>query len=118
MMGILKVMVSFIHFKFFIETKSKLIQTEINRVAKYLTNPDEWKDECEILFFLCQNKKLLGKELSLGLNLEEIKTKKKALQNLIDENILRQTSTEYSGKITEFHSPKYALAVKNMLTKY
>jgi len=36
------------------------------------------------------------------------------LKNLIDENIVLQTSTLDKGKISEFHSPKYVLAVKNV----
>ena len=98
------------------ETKSKLIQHEINKVGKYLQKPESQKDECELLSFLADHKKL-DNESALGRNVEEIKRKEKALQKLIEENIVRQSSTLDKGKISEFYSPKYALAVKKMLKK-
>ena len=91
-----------------------LINKELDSVAKYLDSPKIYKDECEILVFLAKNKKLRN-GIFLGDDAEVNKRKSDALRNLIDENIVRKTSTLDKGKFCEFHSPKYDLAVKRLM---
>ena len=107
----------FIVFSIFIETKLILINKELDSVAKYLKAPKKYKDECEILFFLAKNKKLDNEEIFEVEDAEVNKRKTDVLQNLINENIVRKTSTLDEGKIFEFHSPKYDLAVKRFMIK-
>ena len=115
----MKVMVIFIsYFNIYIETKSYLIQHEIDAVSKYLMDPFTWKYEVQILSFLIEHKEQnLNDELIREPNVEVIERKMKALKNLIDDNIVRKTSTLDRGKISELHSPKYALALKKLLKK-
>lgn len=105
-----------IHFLIFIVTKSKLIQPETKKIVKYLENPKDWINECEILFFLLEKKKLHN-ELFLNENINVNKLKRKVLNNLIKENIIRQSSSIDKGRIFEFHSPKYVLAIKKYVKK-
>ena len=78
--------------------------------------PVQWEYECLILNYLHKNQKLKN-ELTQGKNVEEAHRILNALKNLIDNNIVRQTSTVDQGKIYELHSPKYALALKKLLEK-
>lgn len=93
-----------------------LIESELDIVGKYLIAPKDWKDEYEIIVFLAKNKTLQNEIFEEG-DVEVNKRKRAVLKKLIHENIVRKTSTKKQGKICEFHSPKFALAVKNFKIK-
>jgi len=68
------------------------------------------------LSFLIQHKKL-DNELYLGQSVEVINRKMEALQNLIDENIVKQTSTLNQGKISEFPLQNMSWLPKILINK-
>ena len=87
-----------------------LLQNEIKMIEKYLRDKSTWKHEIEILLLLFNHKKIKN-DFFQNPDVDDLQKKKIALENLIQKNVVRETSSE-CGSIYEFHSPKYRLAIK------
>lgn len=92
-----------------------LVFNEIKLIEKYLADEKSFRNECEILLHLF-NHKVLKLNFFQNFDVDDIQKKKKALDNLIHKNIVRESSSQY-GSFYEFHSPKYRLAIQILKTK-
>ena len=70
-----------------------------------------YKHECEILLYLFNHKKIYREFFKKIEKVDDYKYKENALKNLINNNIVRKTSSK-DGSLYEFHSPKIRLAIQ------
>ena len=64
---------------------------QITLIVNYLRTEDQWRHEYEILFYLINHKKIDDAFFKNLADVDDIKNKENALENLIKNNIVRKT---------------------------